>query len=68
MIVEDQICSRQPAGKCFYTKAIGDGVSALIHMGARVVDKALGTNLETKARGCSKCAKRRARLNQLTAK
>lgn len=65
-MIEDQICSRQPAGKCYYTKGLGDIVSQAIHLGARAIDKTLGTGLEKKARGCGGCARRRAQLNKLT--
>lgn len=63
LIIEDQICTRQPADRCYYTKGLGDGVSMVIHSAAKVVDRILGTKLEKRARGCSGCSKRRAKLN-----
>jgi hypothetical protein len=65
-MIEDQICTRQPKGKCYYTKGLGDKISKAIHSVASVVDKVAGTQLEKKARGCSGCAKRRQRLNNLS--
>lgn len=65
-LIEDQICTRQPPGKCYYTKGLGDMMSQVIHVGARAIDKVLKTGLEGKARRCGKCAARRARLNQFT--
>lgn len=72
--VEDQICSRQPPGKCFYESKAGDRVAQVAHVFAGGVDKAakaLGLpspNLEKKARGCRTCAERRARLNAMSKK
>jgi len=72
--VEDQICSRQPAGKCFYESKAGDRVAQMAHVFARGVDKtaqAVGLpspNLEKKARGCRSCAERRAKLNAMSGK
>lgn len=65
-IVEDQICMRQPASKCYYTKGLGDAASRMISAAAGAVDAVFGTGLKTKARKCGGCAKRRNRLNQLT--
>lgn len=65
-LIEDQICTRQPPGRCYYTKQLGDQVTQVIHGVAGAVDKVLGTNLQQKARGCGGCAKRRAKLNQLS--
>lgn len=70
-IVEDQICSRQPAGKCFYESKAGDIVAATAHTFGALGDKVAkviglpSPNLEKKARGCSACQKRRERMNQL---
>lgn len=69
-IVEDQICMRQPVGRCFYTKGIGDQFSKVIHGVAKVIDTGarrigVSSNLEKKARGCSGCGRRRNKLNQL---
>lgn len=63
--VEDQICMRQPDGKCRYTKKAGDMLSAAITGAAGMVDRALGTNLKQKARRCGSCGRRRVRMNQL---
>lgn len=62
-LIEDQICMRQPPNRCFYTKGVGDQISKVIHGVASVVDRVAGTDLEKKARGCSRCGKRRVRLN-----
>jgi hypothetical protein len=62
-LIEDQICTRQPSDRCFYTKGFGDRIAQTIHKVARVVDKVAGTKLEKKARGCSKCSQRRVRIN-----
>lgn len=72
--VEDQICSRQPAGKCFYTKGAGDQVAQVAHVFAGGIDKiakSIGLpspNLEKKARGCRSCAERRAKMNAMSGK
>lgn len=68
LIIEDQICTRQPQGRCYYTSGLGDQVSKVIHGVAAAVDKVAGTNLQKKARGCGGCAKRRAKLNQLNSR
>ena len=68
MIIEDQICSRQPKGKCFYTSGLGDMVARVVHQVASVVDSVAGTQLEQKARGCGSCGKRRNSLNALTSR
>lgn len=65
-LIEDQICARQPIGRCYYTGGLGDKVSKVINYTAKVVDKALGTQLEKKARGCGGCASRRTRLNAMS--
>ena len=67
-LIEDQICTRQPPGRCYYTSGAGDQLAKAIHGVAGAVDKVLGTNLQQKARGCGGCAKRRARLNQLNSR
>lgn len=68
-LIEDQICSRQPADRCFYEAKAGDQLSKTIHAFARGTDniaKVLGfnTKLEKKARGCGACAKRRMAMNK----
>lgn len=65
-LIEDQICMRQPPGRCFYTSGLGDQISKVIHKVAGAVDKVAGTQLERKARGCGGCGKRRTKLNQLS--
>lgn len=64
-MIEDQICRRQPEGKCRYSKKAGDMLSAVIHGVAGAVDAMAGTNLKQRARSCSKCGKRRVTLNNL---
>jgi hypothetical protein len=66
LLIEDQICMRQPPGKCRYSKLAGDQVSRVIHKAASVVDKLLGTTLEKKARGCGGCGRRRQKLNSIS--
>lgn len=61
--IEDQICTRQPADRCYYTKGLGDRISQGIHLVAAAVDSVAGTKLQKKARGCGGCAKRRMKLN-----
>ena len=56
-LVEDQVCDR--AGSGFCRPGLGDAVHAVAQPIARVLDKALGTNIK----GCSACAGRRAKLN-----
>jgi hypothetical protein len=62
-IVEDQICERQPADRCW--SGAGDHVAIAIHTAARAVDKVFKTNLESRAKGCSSCRQRRQALNNL---
>jgi hypothetical protein len=62
-VIEDQICMRQPADRCYYTKGLGDRLSLVVHKVAANVDKVLGTQLEKKARGCGGCGRRRMKLN-----
>ncbi len=62
-LIEDQICSRQAPGVCYYTRGLGDRVSKVIHGVAGVVDRIFGTKLEKKARGCGNCSGRRTKLN-----
>ena len=66
--IEDQICTRQPAGKCYYESKAGDQISKFIHIFAGGIDKAasrigISSNLEKKARTCIKCGQRRVRIN-----
>lgn len=63
-LIEDQICQRQPEGKCRYTKNPGDVLSQAIDGVAGAIDSVLGTNLKQRARRCPGCGKRRVRLNQ----
>lgn len=63
-VIEDQICMRQPEGKCKYV-GIGDRVAQAIHIVADVVDAVAGTQFKTKAKRCGSCAKRRNKLNNL---
>lgn len=62
--IEDQICDRQPPGRC--RMGLGDKIAVTIHGVARVVDKAIGTQLEQKAKTCVSCGKRRERLNSIS--
>ena len=61
--VEQQICARQPADRCWPQS--GDVVANVIHGAARVIDKLTGTKLEKKAKGCLSCGKRREKLNKI---
>jgi hypothetical protein len=63
LVIEDQICMRQPSDRCYYTSGLGDRLSLVIHKAAAKVDKLLGTQLEQKARGCGGCGSRRMKLN-----
>lgn len=70
-LVEDQICQRQPVGKCLYEKKLGDRTAKAIHSFTKIADSAFAaigikTSITKKARGCSKCNKRRQALNNLT--
>lgn len=67
--IEDQICTRQPPGACYYEQKTGDQISKFIHVFASQADKAalaigLKLNLEKKARGCTGCSQRRVSLNK----
>lgn len=62
-VIEDQICMRQPADRCYYTKGLGDRISLVVHKVAAKIDQALGTKLEQRARGCGGCGSRRTKLN-----
>lgn len=62
-LVEDQICLRQPEGRCRYSRKLGDVISATISKVAGAIDAVAGTDLKPRARGCSKCGKRRVTLN-----
>lgn len=64
-LVEDQICQRQPEGRCRYSKKLGDVISASIGVVAGVADSLLGTTLKQSARRCGKCGQRRVKLNNL---
>jgi len=66
--IEDQICSRQPSGRCFYEDKAGDQIAKLIHKFAGGIDKAAASigiisTLEKRARTCTTCHKRRVYLN-----
>lgn len=66
--VEDQICTRQPPGKCIYDDGLGDQITKGIHAVARVADSVanaigLKPELEKKARTCLGCHRRRMKLN-----
>jgi hypothetical protein len=65
-LIEDQICRRQPEGKCRYTRKPGDVVSKIIHGVAGAIDSVAGTQLKQRARGCGGCGKRRVKLNSLS--
>lgn len=62
VIIEDQICQRQPKGKC-RGQGLGDALTTLISAGAGAIDAVAGTNLKQKAKTCYSCGKRRAALN-----
>jgi len=66
--IEDQICTRQPAGKCFYESKAGDQIARAIHIFTGGIDAAaskigISSNLEKRARTCIKCGQRRVKLN-----
>jgi hypothetical protein len=63
--IEDQICRRQPADRCRYSKKLGDLLSKGIQFVAGAIDKVAGTQLQQKARRCGTCGKRRVKLNNL---
>lgn len=60
-MIEDQICDRLPLEEC-EGKRLGDVVHAIAKPIAKVIDRTLKTDLG----GCGACAKRRAKLNQIT--
>lgn len=67
--VEDQICTRQPPGRCTYESGAGDQIAKYIHIFAGGIDSAaakigINTSLEKKARGCIGCSQRRVQMNQ----
>lgn len=62
-IIEDQICMRQPPGRCWYEKKTGDQISRVIHSAASIVDKVFKTKIEPRVRGCRGCGQRRMKLN-----
>lgn len=64
-IVEDWICQRQPEGRCWYEKKLGDQIANVIHSTAGMIDKVAKTKLVSLAKGCSSCNKRRRILNNL---
>lgn len=59
--IEDQICQRQPPGKC--RMGAGDFIAAGIQKVAKAVDAVAGTRLEQKAKECPTCHKRKITLN-----
>jgi hypothetical protein len=71
-VIEDQICQRQPAGRCRYEKnKAGDIVAVSVGFLAGIADKvakAIGANPELKKRasGCKSCGRRRQTLNNLS--
>lgn len=70
--IENQICERQPDGRCWAEKnRLGDVVAAGVQAVAGVADQAIkiftgkkGT-LKKKAKDCPGCKKRKARLNKI---
>lgn len=61
-MIENQICDRQPADRCF-KRGLGDITASIIQAGAKMVDAVAGTNLAKTAKRCGGCSKRRAMLN-----
>jgi hypothetical protein len=61
-IIENQICDRQPASKC-WKRGLGDLVAGVVQKVAGAVDAVAGTNLKKKAKRCGGCSKRRVMLN-----
>lgn len=66
--IEDQICQRQPPGRCMYTAGLGDIISKVVNIAASQFDKFAGTKLASTAASCSGCGHRRVVLNNLTSK
>ncbi len=69
-LVEDQICTRQPPNACYYENKSGDQLAKTIHTFARVIDSTaqklgIESNLEHKARSCTKCSQRRVAMNAI---
>lgn len=64
-MVEDWICQRQPEGRCWYEKKLGDAIASVIHTTTGVIDRVAKTNLTKFAKGCSSCNKRRQILNKI---
>jgi hypothetical protein len=62
-LIEDDICRRQPKGRCTYSSGLGDQLSKVIHTVAGAIDSVAGTQLENKARSCRRCGQRRVKLN-----
>lgn len=67
-IIEDQICMKQPKGRCLYDQGLGDTIAKNVHVFAGGIDATMAkmgvkTQLEKRARECSGCAKRRMQLN-----
>lgn len=69
-LIENQICSRQPEGRCWKSKVnLGDKVASVTHSVAGAIDfvvkKTTGKDpgLKKKATGCRGCGKRRKKLN-----
>lgn len=61
--VEDQICGRVSPDQC-WSQGYGDKIHKAIRTVARAADKAMGTELDKKATGCSACKRRRQRMNK----
>src|SRR5262249_41666159 len=67
-LIEDQICMRQPADRCWYENKTGDQLAKAIHTVARGIDAAaasigIKSGFQQRARGCSRCGQRRVRMN-----
>jgi len=66
--IEDYICAHLKGDKCLYDDGLGDTVAKLAHNFFGGVDSAMAkigvkSNLQQKARKCTSCGKRRAKLN-----
>jgi hypothetical protein len=67
-LIEQQLCQRIPGQYCW--QEAGDAVAAVAHKFAYLGDKVaqtfgIQTNLETRAKNCSACQKRREMMNQI---
>jgi len=62
-MIEDYICTRQSADRCYFTRQAGDVITQGIHATLRAIDSFAGTSLYQTGRRCSSCSRRRTNLN-----